>query len=51
MEQQDPNGIIQLGDFAYPESRFQGIFDRFNQISKIPIHAIGNHDYDYSHTA
>lgn len=45
-----PDGLIQLGDFAFPNKKFQRIADTFNAGAEITIHAIGNHDLDHSLT-
>lgn len=50
MAKQKPDGMIQLGDFAYPNGKHQAIVDTFNAGAKVTIHAIGNHDLDHSHT-
>lgn len=51
MADQAPDGLVQLGDFAYPQPAYQKWFDRFNQLTSHPIHTIGNHDYDHGCTA
>ena len=50
MEVFAPDGLIQLGDFAYPNEKHQEVADRFNAASEVTIHAIGNHDLDHSLT-
>lgn len=45
-----PDGLVQLGDFAYPNEKHQKIADRFNQASEFTVHAIGNHDLDHALT-
>ncbi|WP_413433319.1 metallophosphoesterase family protein [Crateriforma spongiae] len=50
MSTASPDSLIQLGDFAFPEPRHQRLVDSFNEITKHPIHVIGNHDLDFGHT-
>lgn len=50
MELLSPDGLVQLGDFVYPDKRYQRIADRFNAGAGVTIHTIGNHDLDHSHT-
>lgn len=50
MEVTSPDGLLQLGDFAYPNQRFQKFADAFNAGADVTIHAIGNHDLDHSLT-
>jgi len=45
-----PDGLIQLGDFAYPNAKLQPFADKFNDASDFTLHAIGNHDLDHSLT-
>ncbi len=41
-----PTGLIQMGDFAYPNDKHQQYVDRFNEATDHAIHAIGNHELD-----
>ncbi len=45
-----PHGVIQMGDFAYPQAANQKYVDAFNSLSSHPIHAIGNHELDHKLT-
>ena len=45
-----PDGLIQLGDFAYPNAAHQAIVDKFNRSNPNVIHAIGNHELDHGLT-
>ena len=45
-----PDGVIQMGDFAYPQERHQKYVDTFNGLTDHPIHAIGNHELDHKLT-
>ena len=42
-----PDGVIQMGDFAYPQEKHQKFVDAFKGLSEHPIHAIGNHELDH----
>lgn len=44
------DAIIQLGDFAYPNSKNREVIDLFNQSHSKTLHVIGNHDTDAGHT-
>ncbi len=46
MSEVDPDGLIQLGDFAYPNAGHQAFVDKINRSNKNVIHAIGNHELD-----
>ncbi|MDG2389310.1 MAG: metallophosphoesterase [Planctomycetaceae bacterium] len=50
MDKFGPDALLQLGDFAHPIKKFQKIADTFNAGADVAIHAIGNHDLDFSHT-
>lgn len=50
MNELKPDAVVQLGDFAYPKAENSKVIDRFNGITKRPIHVIGNHDTDAKHT-
>ena len=44
------DGIIQMGDFAFPNEKNKPIIDQFNQAHDTHLHVIGNHDTDNGHT-
>lgn len=44
MNKQKPNALIQLGDFAYPNSKCSPSIDAFNKAHEHVFHTIGNHD-------
>ena len=50
MAASNPDAIIQLGDFAYPNEKNREIIDLFNQTHARSLHVIGNHDTDAGHT-
>ncbi|MGC6566460.1 MAG: metallophosphoesterase family protein [Akkermansiaceae bacterium] len=50
MKQTKTDGVIQMGDFAYPNEGHQKYVDAFNALTKHPIHAIGNHELDHKLT-
>lgn len=46
MSQVKPNGLVQLGDFTFPNAGGQALADKFNAAAKHSLHVIGNHDLD-----
>jgi len=50
MKKQAPDGLIQLGDFAYPNKKNQAVVDKLHAAHKQVIHAIGNHELDHRFT-
>jgi len=44
------DGLLQLGDFAYPYVKNKDVIDKFNDAHKRTLHVIGNHDTDAGHT-
>jgi len=46
----NPDAIIQLGDFAYPDIKNKSVIDKFNNAKTESLHVIGNHDTDNGHT-
>ncbi|MCX2452080.1 metallophosphoesterase [Pedobacter sp. PLR] len=50
MKKTDPDFIMQLGDFAYPNDKNKALIDQFNQAHPVALHVIGNHDTDSGHT-
>jgi Icc protein len=46
MSESKPDGIIQLGDFAFAKKANQKTVDRFNKAYGTALHVIGNHDTD-----
>jgi len=50
MKKSKPDAIIQLGDFAYPNSKNSDVITLFNQAHDKSLHVIGNHDTDSGHT-
>ncbi len=45
-----PDAIVQLGDFAYPQSKNREVIERFNAGHQKSFHVIGNHDTDAGST-
>ena len=41
------DGLIQLGDFAFPNRKHQNFADKFNAAHDNTIHVIGNHEFDF----
>ena len=50
MATSQPNAIIQLGDFAYPNAKNSEVIKMFNDAHDRSLHVIGNHDTDDGHT-
>ncbi|WP_316825582.1 metallophosphoesterase family protein [Pedobacter miscanthi] len=46
----NPDLIMQMGDFAYPNEKNKELINRFNDANKETLHVIGNHDTDSGHT-
>lgn len=46
----NPDLILQMGDFAYPNEKNKELIDRFNNAHQTALHVIGNHDTDNGHT-
>jgi len=46
----NPDLILQMGDFAYPNEKNKELIDRFNAAHQEALHVIGNHDTDSGHT-
>ncbi|MCR9201142.1 MAG: metallophosphoesterase [Planctomycetaceae bacterium] len=50
MQHEDCDGLIQMGDFAYPNDRHQSFADKFHQAHTQTIYVIGNHEFDHGLT-
>ena len=50
MAAHNPNAILQMGDFAYPNAANKEGIDLFNGAHERSLHVIGNHDTDSGHT-
>jgi predicted phosphodiesterase len=46
MAKSKPDGLIQLGDFAFAKKENQNFVDQFNKAHQTSLHVIGNHDTD-----
>ncbi len=46
MEQEAPDALVQLGDFAVPKKSNQPLIDSFNAAHSKCLHVLGNHDVD-----
>ena len=44
------DGLVQLGDFAFPNAEHQLFADKFNSAHSNTIHVIGNHEFDFGLT-
>ena len=47
MSEEPCDGLIQLGDFAFPNDKHQVYADKFNAAHDQTIHVIGNHEFEY----
>ncbi|WP_316835998.1 metallophosphoesterase family protein [Pedobacter nutrimenti] len=50
MKKVNPDFIMQMGDFAYPNDKNKALIDEFNNAHPVALHVIGNHDTDSGHT-
>lgn len=50
MKKINPDFILQMGDFAYPNDKNKPLIDQFNNANPRALHVIGNHDTDSGHT-
>jgi len=50
MQTVQPNALLQLGDFAYPNAKNSEVIQLFNKAHERTLHVIGNHDTDSGHT-
>lgn len=50
MKKQQPDALLQLGDFAYPGDKNKNLIDQFNRAHPLCMHVIGNHDTDDGYT-
>lgn len=46
MDRENPNAIIQMGDFAIPKAENKRVIQVFNQAHPRAFHVLGNHDMD-----
>ena len=44
------DGLVQLGDFAFPNAEHQHFPDQFNAAHPNTLHVIGNHEFDFGLT-
>ena len=44
------DALIQLGDFAFPNTKHQVFADKFNAAHDKTVHVIGNHEFDFGLT-
>mgnify|MGYP002624518699 CR=1 FL=1 len=50
MEQEQPDAIMQLGDFAYPSAENEPVTSAFANAHPRSLHVLGNHDVDDGHS-
>lgn len=50
MKKINPDFILQMGDFAYPNDKNKAVIDEFNNAHQVALHVIGNHDTDSGHS-
>lgn len=50
MEAENPDAIMQLGDFAYPNAKNKPVIEAFRKAHPHAFHVLGNHDIDDGHT-
>ncbi|MGC6447942.1 MAG: metallophosphoesterase family protein [Rubripirellula sp.] len=47
MKQKDCDAVLQMGDFAFPNSAHQSFVERLEETNSELIHVIGNHEFDF----
>ncbi len=50
MDEEKPQALLQLGDFAVPSPANEPVIKRFNAAHPETLHVIGNHDLDYGYS-
>ncbi|MEM7454321.1 MAG: endonuclease/exonuclease/phosphatase family protein [Planctomycetota bacterium] len=50
MSRRQCDALLQLGDFAFPNAQHQSFADKFNSAHDVPVHVIGNHEFDFNLT-
>jgi predicted MPP superfamily phosphohydrolase len=50
MKNENPDAVIQLGDFAYPNKKNSEILEKFQKSNPNAFHVLGNHDVDGGHS-
>ena len=50
MREESLEGLVQMGDFAFPNDKHQHYADRFNAAHQNTLHVIGNHEFDHGLT-
>lgn len=50
MKAENPDALIQMGDFAYPNEKNKKVTEAFQTAHSNSLHVLGNHDIDDGHT-
>ena len=50
MKQEEPDAILQLGDFAYPSKKNEALTKAFDNAHPQALHVLGNHEIDGGHS-
>ena len=50
MQNEKPDALLQLGDFAYPTSQNDSVTKSFEEAHKNAFHVLGNHEIDGGHS-
>ena len=50
MKQEEPDAILQLGDFAYPSKKNEALTKAFENAHPRALHVLGNHEIDGGHS-
>lgn len=50
MQQEQPNALLQLGDFAYPTKQNEVVQKAFEDAHERTLHVLGNHEIDDGHS-
>ena len=50
MQEEQPDALVQLGDFAYPTKKNEAVTRAFENAHPRTLHVLGNHEIDGGHT-
>jgi Icc protein len=50
MKEEKPDALVQLGDFAYPTKKNEGVTKAFENAHSRALHVLGNHEIDGGHS-
>ena len=50
MKEEEPDALLQLGDFAYPTKKNEAVIKAFEKAHPRALHVLGNHEIDDGHS-